>query len=59
MKIKMEGALNLIMADEPAVRDNLLPLTFTRPVSRLRVGMDTIEAKWRRMLGVDELSYVT
>lgn len=55
----MEISRNLIMADEPAVRDNLLPLTFTRPVSRLRVGMDTIEAKWRRMLGIDELSYVT
>ncbi|MEN8228508.1 MAG: GlmU family protein [Bacteroidota bacterium] len=31
--------------------DNLLPLTFTRPVSHLRVGIITIAEKWEHDLG--------
>ncbi len=30
--------------------DNLLPLTFTRPVSALRVGIKTIAEKWEHDL---------
>ncbi len=32
---------------------NLLPLSFTRPVSAFRVGILTIEEKWRRMFAGD------
>ncbi len=32
--------------------DNLLPLTFTRPVSDLRVGIMTIAEKWEHELGI-------
>ena len=32
------------------VRDRLLPLTFTRPVSELRVGILTIKEKWEKWL---------
>jgi len=32
--------------------DNLLPLTFTRPASALRVGILTIAEKWERDLGI-------
>jgi UDP-N-acetylglucosamine diphosphorylase/glucosamine-1-phosphate N-acetyltransferase len=32
--------------------DNLLPLTFTRPVCEIRVGILTIREKWEQMLGV-------
>ncbi len=31
--------------------DNLLPLTFTRPISELRVGIMTIAEKWEHELG--------
>ncbi|MDE5723020.1 MAG: hypothetical protein K2H99_02425, partial [Paramuribaculum sp.] len=33
--------LNIILRDVPEVRDNLLPLTFTRSVADLRLGILT------------------
>jgi UDP-N-acetylglucosamine diphosphorylase/glucosamine-1-phosphate N-acetyltransferase len=41
--------MNLILFDDQH-RDNLLPLTFTRPVADLRVGILTIREKWERRL---------
>jgi UDP-N-acetylglucosamine diphosphorylase/glucosamine-1-phosphate N-acetyltransferase len=40
--------MNLILFDDPGVRSNLLPLTFTRPLARIRVGILTIAEKWER-----------
>ena len=40
---------NLIVFDSD-VRDHLLPLTFSRPVGDLRVGILTIREKWERYL---------
>lgn len=40
---------HLILFDNE-VRDQLLPLTFTRPVCELRVGILTIREKWERMM---------
>lgn len=41
--------MNLILFDGP-FREDLLPLTFTRPVCDLRVGILTIRQKWERRL---------
>jgi UDP-N-acetylglucosamine diphosphorylase/glucosamine-1-phosphate N-acetyltransferase len=41
---------NLILFDDPALRGNLLPFTFTRPVADIRVGILTIAEKWERKL---------
>ena len=41
---------NLIFFDDDA-RDHLLPLTYTRPVCELRVGILTIREKWELLLG--------
>ncbi len=38
--------MNIILFDEPGVRLGLLPLTFTRPVALMRVGILTIFEKW-------------
>lgn len=38
--------MNLILFDPSPIRENLLPLTFTRPVASIRVGISTIEEKW-------------
>jgi UDP-N-acetylglucosamine diphosphorylase / glucose-1-phosphate thymidylyltransferase / UDP-N-acetylgalactosamine diphosphorylase / glucosamine-1-phosphate N-acetyltransferase / galactosamine-1-phosphate N-acetyltransferase len=38
--------MNLILFDDPVIRPHLLPLTFTRPVADLRVGILTIAEKW-------------
>ena len=48
---------NIILFDSD-VREHLLPLTFTRPVCELRVGILTIREKWERALG-GQASYIT
>ncbi|RIJ36873.1 GlmU family protein [Pontibacter oryzae] len=40
--------MNIILFDDPAIRQNLLPLTFTRPVAYLRVGILTLAEKWQQ-----------
>jgi len=40
--------MNLILFDDPGARSNLLPLTFTRPVADIRVGILTIAEKWKQ-----------
>jgi UDP-N-acetylglucosamine diphosphorylase/glucosamine-1-phosphate N-acetyltransferase len=42
--------MNIVLFDSETVRGNLLPLTYTRPVSHLRIGIDTIAQKWQAML---------
>ncbi len=44
--------MNYILFDPPGIWENLLPLTFTRPVSGIRVGILTIREKWEKYLGV-------
>ena len=41
--------MNYILFDGP-FRENLLPLTFTRPVAEIRIGIDTIREKWEYYL---------
>lgn len=40
--------MNYILFDDS--RDNLLPLTFTRPVCEIRIGILTIREKWEKYL---------
>jgi len=42
--------MNLILFDDPLIRLNLLPFTFTRPTSKIRVGILTIAEKWEKWL---------
>jgi UDP-N-acetylglucosamine diphosphorylase/glucosamine-1-phosphate N-acetyltransferase len=42
--------MSLILFDDPSW-DNLLPLTFTRPASAIRIGILTIAEKWENDLG--------
>ena len=42
--------MNYILFDG-AVRESLLPLTFTRPVADIRIGILTIREKWELFLG--------
>ena len=48
---------NFILFDDDC-RDHLLPFTFTRPVSELRVGILTLREKWQRSLNA-KFSYLT
>lgn len=42
--------MNYILFDDNS-RNNLLPLTFTRPVADIRIGILTIREKWENYLG--------
>ena len=42
--------MNLILFDCHKHRENLLPLTFTRPVADIRIGILTIRKKWEKIL---------
>jgi UDP-N-acetylglucosamine diphosphorylase/glucosamine-1-phosphate N-acetyltransferase len=42
--------MNYILFDDPEIRESLLPLTFTRPVALMRVGILTIAEKWEKYL---------
>ncbi|HEY5824574.1 MAG TPA: GlmU family protein [Cyclobacteriaceae bacterium] len=43
--------MNFILFDDPVIRIDLLPFTFTRPVAAIRVGILTIAEKWEKILG--------
>ena len=60
MQCKIKGLfmLNIILFDAVEVRENLMPMTFTRPVADLRVGILTIREKWERVLD-GSYSYLT
>ncbi len=42
--------MNVILFDNLSVWKNLLPLTYTRPVSEIRIGILTIKQKWDKWL---------
>jgi hypothetical protein len=44
--------MNLVLFDCHKSRANLLPLTFTRPVADIRIGILTIRQKWEKALTV-------
>lgn len=50
--------MNIILFDTTQEHGNLLPLTFTRPIAELRVGINTLREKWERLLPGD-YSYCT
>ena len=41
---------HIILYDTRADFGNLLPITFTRPISHIRVGITTIREKWEALL---------
>ncbi|WP_045687411.1 GlmU family protein [Hymenobacter sp. AT01-02] len=51
--------MRVLLFDDPAIRPQLLPFTFTRPVAALRCGILTLAEKWQHRLGVAEVGYLT
>lgn len=39
--------------------EDFLPLTFTRPTAEMRTGILTFSERWKKLLNVDNVSYVT
>lgn len=50
--------MHYILFDHPVIRTALLPLTFTRPVAHIRVGIWTLTEKWQHWLGTS-VSHLT
>lgn len=50
--------MNIIFFDD-AARTSLLPLTFTRPVAEIRIGILTIREKWEHHLKGHQFSWFT
>ena len=50
--------MNFILFDNIDVRNNLLPLTYFRPVAEIRCGILTIREKWEKAL-LQPVSYLT
>lgn len=50
--------MNTVLFDNEANWKNLLPLTFTRPISEIRIGTLTIKQKWEKWLN-NNCSYFT
>jgi UDP-N-acetylglucosamine diphosphorylase/glucosamine-1-phosphate N-acetyltransferase len=42
----------VVLFDDPKIRGNLLPFTFTRPIGEIRVGILRISEKWERYLSL-------
>ena len=54
----LQMAKNVILFDDAVARENLLPMSFTRPLADFRFGINTIREKWEALLpGV--YSYLT
>ncbi|PIE86512.1 MAG: glucose-1-phosphate thymidylyltransferase [Bacteroidia bacterium] len=49
--------MNYILFDDNKLVQNLLPLTYTRPISEIRLGILSIKEKWEKLLG-HEVSYL-
>lgn len=50
--------MNIILFDDPVFRKNLLPLTFTRPVADIRIGILKIWEKWQARINAN-VSFLT
>lgn len=50
--------MQLVFSDAQYWED-FLPLTFTRPVAEMRMGILTFSERWQKLLGMDEVCYIT
>lgn len=46
----MKDKLSVVLFDSHEIFENLLPLSYTRPVSDFRIGIQTIRSKWESMI---------
>lgn len=50
--------MQLVFSDAQYWED-FLPLTFTRPVAEMRMGILTFSERWKKMLDINEVFYIT
>ena len=50
--------MQLVFSDAQYWED-FLPLTFTRPVSELRMGILTFQERWKKLLEIEDIAFLT
>lgn len=50
--------MNVLLFDDPKTWEHLLPLTYTRPIAHLRIGILTLAEKWEHLLN-EKVSFYT
>jgi len=50
--------MQLVFSDAQYWED-FLPLTFTRPIAEMRMGILTFSERWKKLLDIDEVFYIT
>ena len=45
--------------DDPVIREQLLPFTYTRAIADIRIGISTLKEKWQHFLGVEKIQIKT
>lgn len=50
--------MNFVLFDDIQIRNQLKPITFTRPVAEIRIGVKTIREKWEMVLN-EKVSFLT
>ena len=50
--------MNFVLFDDPAIRVDLMPFTFTRPVGAIRMGILTLHETWEKFTG-QPVSFLT
>lgn len=51
--------MNILFVEQAEAHQQLLPLTYTRPIADLRVGILTIAEKWSKALSIDTYGFIT
>jgi len=51
--------MNIVLFDETSAWENLLPLTFTKPISKLRIGILTIDEKWKLYFPKSSINFLS
>ena len=51
-------AIQLVFSDAQYWGD-FLPLTFTRPVAELRIGILTFQERWKKLLEIEDIAFLT
>ena len=51
--------MQIVFFDLSAERQKMLPLSYTRVLSDIRIGILKISEKWINRLGIDQVSYLT
>ena len=50
--------MQLVFSDAQFWED-FLPLTFTRPVAEMRCGILTFSERWKKLLEIEDVKYIT